>query len=262
MWDSTDTKENFNLRGNKKYNEDSIKYILNKYGFRLPSEQEDLSTNKRETIACFGCSQTFGVGLPYEETWPFLLEEMLHNKYTVKNYGISGASSDTIVRKMHNYLIKEKPKIICCLLPDIFRREMFTTTEDFVLRNFNELSGDENVPVQVKCVKAKFNFLDWRAYMRLFGEDNSLYYLLKNILLMELLCKQHGVQLWVNTWDQDVLKLIREKQFKRTCLVDLTNNKFKQLLEWENLGKARDGIHLGIEANELFAEAFAAEIQK
>ena len=64
-WSGTDSEENYRLRGNTEYSEESITYARNEYGYRCPSFQHV----KRNQPLFIGCSITFGTGLPMEETW-------------------------------------------------------------------------------------------------------------------------------------------------------------------------------------------------
>lgn len=258
-WTSTDTKENFEKQGNKKYNETSIEYHFNSHGFRIQHKQNQEVTSDN-IIACFGCSQTLGVGLPYEETWPFLLGELLNNSFVVKNYGISGASLDTIVRKAHNYLLENKPKIICCLIPDMFRKELFETKSDFDLKNFLTEDGYESSSLIEKCKRTSMSLLDWRAYARLFGEDNSSYCYIKNIIFLELLCQKYGAKLLISTWNQHILRLLMDGILNRDSFINLKDEEYKLLLQWHKLGIARDGMHMGKQTNELYAKLFANAI--
>jgi hypothetical protein len=265
FWDSTDTKEKFLSNSQQKYSKTSIEYHFNGYGYRIPDKTSNSKSQNQNTIACFGCSQTFGVGVKYEETWPFYLEKRLSNKqFITKNYGISGASADQISRIIHNYLLTNKPKIICCLLPDMFRRELFDNSGSSSPRNFNNLwSEDIKLPLMVKCKIYDYNIVDWRAYKRLSGEDNSLFNFIKNLKFIEALCKANNVDLYTMTWDPYVLSLTKEKKFSSDSFVgDFTDTKFEYLLNWGEMEKARDGIHLGAPSNNLYAELFARRINE
>ncbi|HEY1113670.1 MAG TPA: GDSL-type esterase/lipase family protein [Chitinophagaceae bacterium] len=56
-------------------------------------------------VACIGNSVTFGAGLKHRETtsYPAVLQQLLGGKYTVRNFGHSGA---TLLRKGHNPYFK------------------------------------------------------------------------------------------------------------------------------------------------------------
>ena len=69
----------------------SIEYSLNSQGYRSPEfDQIDWSNS----IVCFGCSMTFGIGLALDQTWPAQLEQLLG--YPCVNLGIPGGSIQAI----------------------------------------------------------------------------------------------------------------------------------------------------------------------
>ena len=253
-WDSTDTKEQYETNGNKKYTKDCITYYINEWGYRIPTN-EDLE-DSRDIIACFGCSQTFGVGVKYEETWPFYLEQKLNKKYQTKNYGISGASADMIARNIHNYLLDHTPKAICCLLPDMYRRELYDSTFAEYPRNYIR-SHDETEKNIIKfCKDYDMNVLDFRAYKRLSEEDNSAYNFVKNVKFIEAVTKASSVPVFLFTWDPYFLMMLYKGVFKSERFLTPTKQQYKTLENWEKLDKARDNIHLGAGANGIFADLF------
>lgn len=261
FWDSTDTLETFKAQRKSGYNETSITYHINEYGFRTQTNKEQtLNEVVEKTIACFGCSVTFGVGLTYEETWPHVLQEMTQHKYVCRNYGISGASADTISRLVHNYLLTNKPKAVCCLLPDMFRRELFDSSQnDLFPKHFGDLINgpkDEKCNVVELCKKNKYNVLDWRAYKRLSGEDNSVMNYLKNVKFIESLCKEKDVPLFINTWDVYFLGLMRMGKRVSDSFITIPENEFEYFLNWDKMDKARDGSHLGRNTCKKYASLF------
>lgn len=62
-----------------------------------------------------GCSHTYGVGVDPHESWPALLQ--------LKNYGVSGISTDCIARVIPGIIDKETPSRIFILWPDWTRFE-------------------------------------------------------------------------------------------------------------------------------------------
>lgn len=67
-----------------------------------------------------GCSQTFGIGVPVEGSWPYFVSEALGVKYA--NTALPGGSTQTIVTNIFAYIRKfGKPKTIVMLLPEFAR---------------------------------------------------------------------------------------------------------------------------------------------
>jgi hypothetical protein len=246
FWMLTDTEENFKVRGNKNYKNETISYETNNAGYRLTTRKEDVSDKK--IIACFGCSQTFGIGLKYEDTWPSILENMLGANFIAHNYGVPGASFDTIARLIHNYLLTETPAAICCLLPDMFRREMFDSNSLTVPKNYSNLYGEtDEFTISELCKKHDYNIIDFRSYKRLSGEENSIFNFIKNLKLIETLCLMNNIPLVLTTWDIYILNCLKLPQNKKTFnnFVEPSESDFDFFLKWDDMEKSRDGIHLG-----------------
>jgi hypothetical protein len=74
-----------------------ISYKFNNQGFRTYAL--DIINDNKINVA-LGCSQTMGIGLPVEMTWPFQIEKLTGIK-TV-NLGLGGASADTVARLLTN----------------------------------------------------------------------------------------------------------------------------------------------------------------
>ncbi len=265
FWDSTDNEENFETRGNKTYNKTEIIYNLNVSGFRLSKNTEHTVSNP-STIACFGCSHTFGVGLKYEDTWPSILETLLEGKYQVNNYGISGASLDTISRVIYSYLLTQTPSIICCLLPDIFRRELFDSDSTESPNNYMYIGEDDWVfgsSLKEKCEKANFPFLDYRAYRRFTDEPNCIFNFIRNLKFIESMCNQHNIPILFATWDSYTLNYITTTKHKSIFnnFATMTKSEIQTFLNWLEGDKARDGIHFGKTTSQKYANLFYKNIQ-
>jgi hypothetical protein len=118
----TDSKELFeqNLKTQPLdwyYRTNPIQYIVNDDGYRT---QQFRNINWSESVVVFGCSQTFGIGLPEEYTIPNQLSSILN--VPAVNMGI-GASS--ISAALHNSIILKngysRPKAVVYLWPAINR---------------------------------------------------------------------------------------------------------------------------------------------
>lgn len=110
-------------------------YLLNSYGFRSP---EYSSKNK---LLALGCSQTMGMGVPEEGTWPNLLAKSLGITYSKVAYG--GWSIQTIVMNAFAYF-KEfgHPEMLCLLLPDPNRIKLVGVSGVIDTKYSNALTRD------------------------------------------------------------------------------------------------------------------------
>ena len=237
--------------GNKLYKDKSIVYTFNNQGFRAYN-----CFGGKKQIACFGCSGTFGVGLPDEETWPWILqhEKEIKYNYTVKNYGVSGASNDYICRLVYTHLLKNKPDIIICFFPDIYRVEYFSEKRD----------------IETWCPRAYPEHIDnlkkYKAYLTLINPYNGFFNFVKNFKFIELMCKQQNIKFVWHTWSTTLLntdKHIIDHYLGNDspCIINRYGN--GQLYDicrdhdlYDISDKARDGAHQGVKFNKILAKEF------
>lgn len=93
----------------------NIEYKLNSLGHRC----KDLSEiNLDEYILFAGCSNTFGIGLDLENTYPYLVSKKLNCDYY--NLSISGTGIDVLEYNLLTWFltIKQKPKALIVQWPD------------------------------------------------------------------------------------------------------------------------------------------------
>lgn len=100
-----------------------ITYKINEQGFRTPQ------FNTEGSIVCFGCSYTYGVGLPEEDTWPSILRR--HYKIPVCNLGIPGNGLDIIAFYALQWLAIDiqRPLAFCVLIPPAGRIDFLTNVD-------------------------------------------------------------------------------------------------------------------------------------
>jgi hypothetical protein len=264
-WFANDNLINYIKNGNKKYSTDDIFYYINEHGFRINSKSLESDDNK-DTIACFGCSNTFGVGLPWEHTWIYNLNEFLEKKYEVKNYGVSGASNDNIARLIYNYTIINKPKIICCFFPELTRIELvdedlnclINYNDNFLSTSFNcSCSINPNFNNERKEIEEKQKKVFY-AYQTIYKEKNSLFNFIKNFKFIEMICKLNNIDFYWGSWSS-TLKMMSEENIKKyfniNSYVDI------KLSNLSNSDYARDNVHFGEISNNEIAYNFYKKIK-
>jgi hypothetical protein len=264
-WFTTDTLFNYIKKGNKKYSTDDIFYDINEHGFRINSKSLESNDKNKEIIACFGCSQTMGVGLPWEHTWVSNLNELLEKKYEVKNYGVSGASNDNISRLIYNYTLINKPKIICCFFPELTRIELIDEelnyllnyTDSFLSMTFN-CSGlmDLKFQEEVKKIKEKQKKVFY-AYQTIYKEKNSLFNFIKNFKFIQMTCKLNNIDFYWGSWSSELKMMSKEnikKYFDIDSYIDIDSSIFS------DCDYARDNVHLGEMSNKKIADNFYKKI--
>ena len=96
----------------------TISYRYNSRGFRDHEWPQDLS----EVIWCVGDSFTVGIGQPFEETWPQLLEKKLGKRCL--NLGQDGCSNDTMALRIQEIYKLHNPKLIVVMWSYLSRRRV------------------------------------------------------------------------------------------------------------------------------------------
>lgn len=247
-------KEIFTTNPHPKYNEESIIYTFNDNGVRLYN-----NAGGSKQIACFGCSCTLGVGLPDEETWPFILQELMgSNEYTALNFGTAGSSIDYSCRLIYTFLQENKPHAVVCYFPEIFRKEYFSCT------NKQMVHMALNMPEERISSKKEFE-----AYCQLTNDYDCFFGFVKNFKFIEAICKLHNVPFIWHTWSKFLLGLDVNtlKMFLGTETPYIEhNNKLLDIQKKYNLYKqedyARDSGHPGLKHNIILAEEFAKLLNK
>lgn len=170
-WHATDSEELFNENtqdpiaraklGAGNWTKDSIEYKFNSEGYR----SDEFVKNG---ILCLGCSLTEGVGLPFEQTWPYLIGQELN--LPVCNLGTSAATPDTAFRTALYWIPKLQPRYVFYLIPPTSRRE------------FIDLNGD----IHYTGIHRKKNIHPLEVQHSSADELNSL----KNSMAIKMLCAE------------------------------------------------------------------------
>lgn len=244
--DFFNSKKLYTKNNDVDYN-DTITYTVNEFDYRTSIETNDVF--KDNLIACFGCSNTFGMAVEYEYTWPHLLNSEFGTDWSVKNYGVCGGSNDCISRLIYNYLQHNKPKIICCLFPDIFRMEFFDINSN--IKNFRK-TENESVLKTYSFLQHEF----YMAYKKISTEDNGFYNFIKNFKFIESVCKIHNIKFYWSSWANTISNVDNsfiEKHLNIKNYIDLNIIK-------NNIDYGVDGIHSGPKTNKNIAECFYKKI--
>jgi|TARA_A100001388_G_scaffold102684_1_gene74865 hypothetical protein len=177
-------------------------------------------------IACFGCSQTYGVFLDHNETWPYFLGKELG--LNVKNFGIPGSNYNEMTAFMEYYVKNYKAKTILALFPHSFRRQ----------------SIDNGKIEHIGAVDERNKHLIFH------GEEHSIV----------------NLSMCFPAWLESVHDNIMVSTYQRSehNLMMLTNIKKHMLPYFDSdpYPKASDGKHFGVEHNLSYAKALAKHINQ
>jgi hypothetical protein len=126
-WCPSDNRQNWDkgkyIAERLGWTDSNVKYRFNKWGFR---HEGDFVEN-RNSIVFLGCSMTMGVGVNYEQTWPYHVANELG--LDCINLGQPGTAINASYRVAKMWLPVIKPKIVMFFAPDPHRRELWPTDE-------------------------------------------------------------------------------------------------------------------------------------
>ena len=178
----------------------SFTYKFNNHGFRCDQ------FNDTPNIVTLGCSLTFCMGVPIEDSWPTLVANELN--LTCFNLGVQAASHDTAFRLAYHWLEKIKPKIVVLWGPD---QDRF------------ELSADQQfysyLPNKPDLYPGRDFYKQWIT-----NSTNGLLNKTKNTLAIKYLCNKLDIKFI------DMLDLKRAYNFRADLARDLSHPGIKSNL--------------------------------
>ena len=125
-----------------------ILYKYNTNGFRDHEWPEDLS----DVVWCVGDSFTVGIGQPFEETWPKVLESKLGK--ICLNLGKDGCSNDSISLRTQEIYKIHQPKLIVVMWSYFHRRRIDGKDVHFEKKQISKIAGIDNFTKNFKIVDA------------------------------------------------------------------------------------------------------------
>lgn len=217
-WITSDTQENYrSMLQQSKHQEyfkhmgwdqpGSITYRINRAGFR--GDEFPMG----DCVLTLGCSFTFGVGLPEQDVWPYLLAAAC--ELPAANISWPGAAADTCVRWAAYWVPHLRPRLVVMLAPPPDRFEIF----------LDEPSAQANLNHGVEVIMPQSLGQEFAhdRYIRHYylNKQNSAHNRMRNILSLRQICSDHGVP----------------------CLIYCCFNAFGR--SREEVGYARDYMHAG-----------------
>ena len=128
-----------------------IVYKFNELGYR----DEEWPSNIDDQIWAIGDSFTVGIGQPFEETWPQLVQNKMQSRVVIVS--MNGASNTWIARRARFILENFNPSVLLIQWSYIHRREDPDTSKPDELRalNFdpNDFADFENLTANIMSVE-------------------------------------------------------------------------------------------------------------
>lgn len=202
-------------------------YKINHLGFR------NTEIPKETDIAVFGCSFTFGLGLPIDMLWHTLLANRLNSK--VANYGIPGASAKTIADIA--LIISRHTKInkAIFLLPTYSRMQIAKSSpyDDEV----NYLSIIPNH----KSELSRIYEIEAELLTKATPDEEMFKVLRDSVYLVDYVFKQRNIKTYFSSWDPETYEFLTLMNLEGVLLPDWTSKGMKQA----TTDLARDKMHPG-----------------
>lgn len=181
QWSCVDSQEKFRAHMEKPstrlrlqelgWTEHNISYSYNYQGFRAP-EFDD-----RPCGLALGCSHTEGIGIPLEQTWPWLLSQQ--SSTHVWNLGVAGSSMDTASRLLEFYYPVLRPKFVALLAPSNLRFELGRPNGVFFVFNLYREDNCHKDYIKEYFLNSQNCEINWK----------------KNLASMQWFCHQNQVPL-------------------------------------------------------------------
>ena len=115
-----DDRKNKSYKTSGSDNSGLCTYTYNELGFR-----GDSITSNGFKVMCIGDSNTEGVGVNNDETWPYQFTKLIPNAVN-HNFGMGGRSNDYISRCLIAYYDLIKPDLVLIMYTSPQRREIYT----------------------------------------------------------------------------------------------------------------------------------------
>lgn len=214
---------------NKKGTPTDIRYDLNPDGFRVTDGYD------RKGIVFYGCSHTFGMGIPNETTFPQIVSD--HFNCANFNFGVPGAGLD--ISALHALFllphIVSKPKAIVCLNPPP-RRWNFFMGVDILSKGINSLPKDPTVAQTGEM-----------SYQCVTNDMNNLMQTTKNIIVLQRVAEELDVPFFLVDWAHGFRKEYRAWEHYKWQLD-------RGIDSFEGISMARDLSHPGVDTHKVWAE--------
>ncbi len=216
---------------------DDVLYTVSDLGFRLDNPLDFITKG----VSVFGCSITYGIGIPTEKTFCGQLQKLI--ELPVYNFGVPGAGIQKITKAFIALNNQFKLKTAIFVLPSMHRFELIGLDE------FDELFTESYVPNFTPINPSRQAIYDL-AYTH-FDDIHFLNETVKHTAMIKANAKANGTEVHFLTWDANLRNLASDYKVK-----DLTKYKIVNFIEIQEKVQglrvtdfARDGLHPGLRSH-------------
>ena len=230
-------------------------YHFNSLGFR----GEEFDPDAPVKLFVSGCSNTFGVGVDLEESWPFLFKQRLAEERGVPpaavnlmNFSQGGASNDYVTRTLVEQGGRARPDVVIAGFTHMRRFELFDETTGFHL---GAIKLEE-----LERAGGKYAELKRRAEFLILGSDeiNQTVQMIKNVLLLQYFCRSLDIPLvffFFEQWQREDLPDALAAPATQPLFDQIDFSGFVPIERAMRVDRAADGLHPGPRSQEVLADA-------
>lgn len=230
-----------------KWKHEKFDYKLTSLGFRENTEIPD-----QIDLAAFGCSFTFGVGLPLDGIW----HKVLSKKHDVISYNF-GTSGSSIKVAYDIFSIVSRYTKICkaIFLMPAYERQLCAVND---ITDKDKISLFDLIPTSSNLIN-KMDDFEPREYYKYTPISDLQKRMKDDIYNIEFLAKSMDIEVFISSWDRPTYNLIKSMDLKYMTVVP----------EWINppdydpeLDMARDKHHPGFKHHKYWADQLEGIVLK
>jgi hypothetical protein len=215
---------------------DHFQYHIHELGFRFKELPKEVD------IAVFGCSFTFGIGLPEEMLWHHFLGQKTNS--TILNFGLPGASvlTTTEIFNIASNHVKFKKAIF--LLPSHNRLQIAKKHPTLDEVNYISIIASYNSSM------CNFYGIDDQLIFKALPEEELLKQFRNSLYIADYFAHLKNIKTYYSSWDAVTYQFLKSMNLKGTVLPDWRSESGEQA----ERDLARDRKHPGVEHHSMFAD--------
>lgn len=219
-------------KGITQLKEDDVEYDINELGYRSSNPIQSM----KNAIGIFGCSFTFGVGVPHKDIFTTLLEEKLNEP--VYNFGIPGGSIQKQTKSFTSVNSIFKLKKAVFVLPSFYRYEFISAPNGHIIEQVDFIPNF--------APKGKMSEKNYQSFYDMFDDITFLNEYVKHLNMIKMSAKLHGTEIYFTTWCKDTNDLIKKYNIENFGTQILFIESYEELQGMKVIDYARDGMHPGV----------------
>lgn len=230
-------------------------YYFNSLGFRC----EEFDPDAPVKLFVCGCSNSFGVGLELEESWPFLFKQKLAEQrglptssVNLMNFSQGGASNDYVTRTLLEQSARVRPDVIVAGFTHMRRFELF---DEMTTIHFGPIVLEE-----LARAGGKYADLKKLGEFLILGTDEiqQKMRMIRNVLLLQYFCRSRDIPFvffFFESWFRKDLPSALSIPSTQPLFEQIDFSSFVPIERGMRVDRAADGLHPGPRTQGLLAEA-------